>query len=137
MRLAHTATLLEPRDTPAPVTAVSWSPDARRLAVAMPTDNSIALFDENGTRKDRFATKPADPSTPAAYRINACLFSPDSSRLAIAQSDGAVFVYKLGLQWGDKKSICNKFLPLPPVTALAWPSQVPNAFLFGAQDGKV
>ena len=37
-------------------------------------------------------------------------FSPDSSRLAIAQSDNIVFVYKLGLEWGDKKSICNKFL---------------------------
>jgi intraflagellar transport protein 172 len=36
-------------------------------------------------------------------------FSPDSQKLAIAQSDNIVFVYKLGSDWGEKKSICNKF----------------------------
>lgn len=36
-------------------------------------------------------------------------FSPDSMRLAIAQSDNIVFVYKLGTDWGERKSICNKF----------------------------
>lgn len=64
-------------------------------------------------------------------------FSPDSSRLAIAQSDSIVFVYKLGLDWGDKKSICNKFPASAPVTALEWPAAHPNEVLFGCADGKV
>lgn len=40
-------------------------------------------------------------------------FSPDEegfgTRLAVAQSDNVVFVYKLGKNHKDKKSICNKF----------------------------
>lgn len=64
-------------------------------------------------------------------------FSPDSTRLAIAQSDNIVFVYKLGLEWGDKKSICNKFPQSAPVTAVEWPVQHPNEVFFGSADGKV
>jgi len=41
--------------------------------------------------------------------VRAIAFSPDSQKLAIAQSDNIVFIYKLGSEWGDKKSICNKF----------------------------
>jgi intraflagellar transport protein 172 len=41
--------------------------------------------------------------------VRAIAFSPDSQKLAIAQSDNIVFIYKLGPEWGDKKSICNKF----------------------------
>jgi len=37
-------------------------------------------------------------------------FSPDSDKLAIAQSDNVVYVYKLGTEWKERKSICNKFL---------------------------
>lgn len=29
--------------------------------------------------------------------------------LAVAQTDDVVFVYRLGVTWGDKKTICNKF----------------------------
>jgi len=36
-------------------------------------------------------------------------FSPDSGKLAVAQSDNIVFVYKLGVDWHDKK-----VLPGPP-----------------------
>ena len=64
-------------------------------------------------------------------------FSPDSTRIAIAQSDNAVFVYKLGLEWGDKKSICNKFLQSSPITCLVWPLARPNEFVYGLAEGKV
>jgi intraflagellar transport protein 172 len=64
-------------------------------------------------------------------------FSPDSSRLAIAQSDNIVFVYKLGLKWGEKKSICNKFPQTASVTCLCWPSTHQNELFFGLADGKV
>ena len=64
-------------------------------------------------------------------------FSPDSTKLAIAQSDGAVFVYKLGLEWGEKKSICNKFIQTVDITCLTWPKEQHNAIVFGLADGKV
>ena len=55
-----------------------------------------------------FSTKPAEKGS-KNYTVVAMAFSPDSTKLAIAQSDNIVFIYKLGLEWGDKKSICNKF----------------------------
>ena len=74
---------------------------------------------------------------PKNYVVRAMAFSPDSTKLAIAQSDNAVFVYKLGLEWGDKKSICNKFLQASPITALIWPVSRPNEFVYGLAEGKV
>lgn len=64
-------------------------------------------------------------------------FSPDSTRLAIAQSDNSVFVYKLGTEWGDKKSISNKFIQSSPITCLVWPLSRPNEFVYGLAEGKV
>lgn len=56
----------------------------------------------------------------------------------MAQSDGAVFVYKLGNEWGEKKSICNKFLiSNTEVTCLVWPKDQANNIIFGTMDGKV
>jgi intraflagellar transport protein 172 len=41
--------------------------------------------------------------------VRALEFSPDSLKLAVAQSDNIVFVYKLGAKFQDRKSIVNKF----------------------------
>ena len=48
-----------------------------------------------------------------------------------------MFVYKLGLEWGDKKSICNKFTQSSPVVALTWPAGHKNEVVFGMASGKV
>lgn len=64
-------------------------------------------------------------------------FSPDSTKLAVAQTDGIVYVYKLGLKWGEKKSICNKFPVTSAVTCLVWPNNRQNELVFGMADGKV
>jgi intraflagellar transport protein 172 len=64
-------------------------------------------------------------------------FSPDSTKLAIAQSDNIVFIYKLGLDWGEKKTICNKFHQSSPITCLVWPVNQPNEIVYGLAEGKV
>ena len=61
-------------------------------------------------------------------------FSPQSDKLAIAQTDNMVFVYKIGSDWGDKKSICNKFQHSSPITSLVWPSTRPNDIVYGLAD---
>jgi len=96
------------------------------------------LFDETGEKKDKFSTKPADANGPKNYMVTGMAFSPDSTRLAVAQSDNIVFIYKLGLEWGEKKSICNKFLQSNAgVTCLTWPMEQPNELVFGLTDGTV
>lgn len=64
-----------------------------RLA-AVSTDKVVYLFDENGEKRDKFKTKPAEPNSPNTYVVRAMAFSPDSAKLAIAQSDNIVFVYR-------------------------------------------
>jgi intraflagellar transport protein 172 len=44
---------------------------------------------------------------------------------------------RLGVDWADKKSICNKFLQSTAVTCLVWPKDRPNEVVFGCADGQV
>lgn len=44
---------------------------------------------------------------------------------------------RLGEQWSDKKSICNKLPQNSPVTCMAWPKDRLNELVFGVADGKV
>lgn len=85
------------------------------------SDRTIVLYDDNGEKRDKFATKPADQNNgKESYVIRSIAFSPDSTRLAVAQSDNIVYVYKLGGTWNDKKVICNKFPQTASLTAMVW-----------------
>lgn len=55
----------------------------------------MVLFDESGEKRDKFSTKPAESKGPKTYQVRGLAWSPDSTKLAIAQSDCIVFVYKL------------------------------------------
>lgn len=68
-------------------------PCSAKLA-AVTTDRVVYLFDENGEKRDKFKTKPADANAQQSYVVRAMAFSPDSTKLAIAQSDNIVFVYR-------------------------------------------
>lgn len=102
------------------ICGLTWSPNQQKLAVAN-ADRTIILFDEHGDKRDKFAAKPGDPNTPkTGYIIRSICFSPDSTKLAVAQSDNIVFVYKLGVGWNEKKVICNKFPVTSPAIAITW-----------------
>ena len=90
------------------------------------TDRIVSIFDSSGARVDKFSTKPNDKG-PKNYVVRSLKFSPDpeSPKLAVAQSDNIVFVYKWAGDkdegvWGGKKSICNKFPGSSSVTSLVW-----------------
>lgn len=59
MHLKFIESLTQPSPGISKVTAVCWAPNGKRLAVCT-TDRVVILFDENGVRKDKFSTKPAD-----------------------------------------------------------------------------
>ena len=104
---------------------------------AVSADKVVHVFDESGERKDKFKTKAADPSSSQNYVVRSMAFSPDSTKLALAQSDNIVFVYRLGLEWGEKKSICNKFQQSASITAMVWPNGRDQELIFATADGKV
>ena len=117
------------------ISAICWSPNSKRMAVAT-ADRVVHLFDENGVKQDKFSTRPADKDN-KSYIVRAMAFSPDNQKLAIAQSDNIVFVYKLGIEWGEKKSICNKFAQNSSVTCMCWPIEHHNELIVGLAEGKI
>lgn len=70
-----------------------------------------------------------------SYLVKAIAFSPDSTKIAVGQTDNIVYVYKIGEDWGDKKVICNKFSQSSAVTCMVWPLEGP--IVVGLADGKV
>ncbi|KAL2082479.1 hypothetical protein ACEWY4_022297 [Coilia grayii] len=135
MQLKHLKTLLTPQDGAAKVTCMAWAPNNSRFAVCT-VDRVVLLYDEQGERRDKFSTKPADAKYgKKSYTVKAMAFSPDSTKIAIAQTDDIIYVYKIGEDWGDKKVISNKFLQTSAVTCLIWPAD--HAIVFGLAEGKV
>lgn len=122
-------------DAMSKIYSITWSSNLMRLAVAF-SDRSIWLFDENGEKREKFSTKAGSKSN-KSYVVRDTAFSPDSTKLAVAQSDNIVFIYKLGNTWGEKKSICNKFAQNSPVTCLVWPKDRHSDIYFGLAEGKV
>ncbi|MEQ2313666.1 hypothetical protein AMECASPLE_004402, partial [Ameca splendens] len=135
MQLKHIKTLLTPQDGAAKVTCMAWAPNNSRFAVCT-VDRVVLLYDEHGERRDKFSTKPLDPKYgKQSYVVNDMVFSPDSTKIAIGQSDNIIYVYRIGEDWGDKKAICNKFVQTSAVTRLLWPAE--SAIVYGLVDGKV
>nr|CAD7263275.1 unnamed protein product [Timema shepardi] len=135
MQLKFLKTVLPAEDGAAKICAIAWAPNNVKLAVCT-SDRVISLFDDSGEKKDKFSTKPVDPKYgKRSYIVKGLAFSPDSSKLAVGQSDNIIFVYKIGEEWGEKKVICNKFVQRSAVTCLVWLSEGP--IVFGQADGKV
>ena len=91
MRLTHLKSIHAPVPAIAKVGAVCWSSDGRRLAFVT-ADRVVHLCDERGERRDKFLTKHADPAQPYEYAVKGIAWSPDASRLAVAQSDGIFLI---------------------------------------------
>uniref|UniRef100_A0A4W5KBN0 Intraflagellar transport protein 172 homolog n=1 Tax=Hucho hucho TaxID=62062 RepID=A0A4W5KBN0_9TELE len=135
MQLKHLKTLLTPQEGAAKVTCMTWAPNNGKFAVCT-VDRVVLLYDEQGEKRDKFSTKPADSKYgKKSYVVKAMAFSPDSTKIAIAQTDNIIYVYKIGEEWGEKKVICNKFVQTSALTCLLWPAE--HAIVFGLAEGKV
>ncbi|KAF5402480.1 Intraflagellar transport protein [Paragonimus heterotremus] len=136
MRLKYLKTIVTPQMTEARIQCIAWSPNNKKLAVCT-HDNVIALYDEYGERRERFAAKAVDTKSGGKrnFLVKSMVFSHDSIKLAIAQSDNIIFVYRLGEDWDEKKVICNKFPQQSAAVYLLWPPGQP--IICGLADGKV
>ncbi|KAM8953335.1 intraflagellar transport protein 172 homolog [Pelodytes ibericus] len=135
MQLKHMKTLLTPQEGAAKVTCMAWSQNNAKFAVCT-VDRVVLLYDEHGERRDKFSTKPIESKFgKKSYMVRSMAFSPDSTKIAIGQTDSIIYVYKIGDDWGDKKVICNKFIQTSAVTCLQWLAE--NAIVFGLAEGKV
>lgn len=131
--------------TPARVEYMAWSRDAGRLAVCHSAVNQISLWDGTTVeRKDRFHLKPFDKSSASSsasggrksFAVKGLAFCPsDANRLAVAQTDTVIYVYKLGARLTDKKSIQAKYAVGATVTAMLWIEN--GGIVYGTLEGKV
>ncbi|ORC89482.1 intraflagellar transport protein 172 [Trypanosoma theileri] len=138
MQVKHYKTLMASQQGFARTQAICWSPNNKRVAVA-DSSRMVNLYDEFGERRDKFPTKAADGKNGRSYVISGMVFSPDSSKIAVGQSDGMVAIYRIGIEWGEKKAICSKFPQTTAVTCVCWPntSQGVELVVFGTLEGKV
>ncbi|XP_078598147.1 intraflagellar transport protein 172 homolog [Branchiostoma floridae x Branchiostoma japonicum] len=135
MQLKHMKNLLPPTEGASKVMCLTWSPNNAKLAVCT-VDRVVLLYDEQGEKRDKFSTKPADSKFgKRSYMVKAMAFSPDSAKIAVGQTDNIIYVYKIGEEWGEKKVICNKFIQTSAVTCLIWPPD--QNIIFGLADGKI
>lgn len=72
------------------ISSICWSEIGNRMAVAT-ADRVINMFDHDGEKKDKFPTKPAERGQ-KSYVVRGLAFSPDNTKIAVAQSDSIVFV---------------------------------------------
>ena len=139
MNFKHVKNLQESIDGMKKIFGISWSPNLQRIAVAHVDDRRmvrISLYDETCKKREMFSTKAANKNS-KSYIVKEIAFSPDSTKLAVCQTDCIIFIYNLGINWGDKKVICNKFEQNFPVTAMIWPNKKTSELFFGVADGKV
>lgn len=69
MQLKHLESLTPANPGIVKVTAICWAPNAKKLAICT-TDRMVMMFDENGVRKDKFSTKPAEKVISICSKIN-------------------------------------------------------------------
>ena len=124
----------EPVAGEAQISTVCFAPNGQKFAICI--DRVVQLYDDLGELRDRFATKPIDSKYGRqSYVVTGMNFSPDSTQLAVAQSDNIVFVYKIDSDWNEKKAIVAKFVQSAHVTSLIW---LPDGqIVFGLADGKI
>lgn len=136
MHIKHHKNLLTSQELSKKVVAIAWAPSRQKFAIAK-ADLTIYLYDNFGEKRDKFKTKPCTSSSKDPYTIKDLAFSPDSTKLAIAQSDNIIFIYKIGLDWEKKKTICNKFMLTHPPQCIYWSSRSTEDIYIGTKDGRI
>lgn len=111
------------------ICGIDWSQNNMKLAIAS-GDKNIYLFDEEGNYKESFSTNSSN------YEIKQILFNPSSDKLAVSQSDDIVYIYYMGLNWGEPKNIINKY-EIIENNCIIWSKTNPKEIIFGSSNGKI
>eukprot|EP00924_Labyrinthula_sp_SR-Ha-C_P016582 snap_masked-scaffold_6-processed-gene-8.30-mRNA-1 protein AED:0.46 eAED:0.46 QI:0/-1/0/1/-1/1/1/0/1777 len=130
--LSKNKTLIQALDHVFPVRVIAFSKSGNKFAIVT-ADRIVHLYDEKNEKRSKFSTKPRNKGDLNSYCVKDACFSPDDTKLAVAQTDNIIFVYKLGNGWDEKITISNKFKLESPATCLTWP----NELFFGSIEGKL
>ena len=104
MEVIFIKNIIQPLNKLQKICGIDWSQNNMKLAIAC-EDKNIYLFNEEGNVKENFST---DLSKSVNYEIKQILFNSSGDNLAVSQSDDIIYIYHLGLNWGEPKTIINK-----------------------------
>ena len=133
MNIEFSKNLIQPKNQISKICGIAWSPNNMKLAVAC-ADRRIYLFDEQGNNRDEFLTKAYSSEN---YEIIQILYNPESTKLAVAQSDNLIVIYRLGLNWGEEKKICNKFELEKKPNCMVWSKNNSKEIICGLSNGHI
>lgn len=138
MKIKHDKTLIVP-EKPTSLSRIeqcAWSQNGDRLAVCLSNSNQVTLYSGgNLDKKEKFALKPVDKAfSKTSFTVKGLAFSPDSTKIAVGQTDSVIYIFKVGLEVGEKKVISGKYSISSSCTCLFWHEK---GIVFGSLDGKV
>ena len=135
MNISFSVNLIKPmkHQQQSKIYGIAWSSNNKIIAIAC-ENRKVYLFDEKGNYKETFSTKKFSSDK---YKIVQILFDPESIRLAVAQTDKIIFIYTLGLIWGDEKKITNKFEQVISPTCMIWSKMNIKEIYFGLSNGEI
>jgi intraflagellar transport protein 172 len=133
MKVEFSKKLIQPQNQFTKICGIAWSPNNKRLAIAC-EDKNIYLLDEQGNHKENFSTKISDSKT---YEIIQIIFNPESTKLAIAQSDNSIIIYDLELNLSNKNLIYNKLELKAKPKCIVWSKINTKDIIIGLSDGEI
>ncbi|XP_075260447.1 intraflagellar transport protein 172 homolog isoform X2 [Convolutriloba macropyga] len=131
------------------VQAAAWSHDGKLFAFVNAAKR-LYIYDAEdlSTHKEVFSLKAKEKNAlfgVQSFTVKGIAFHPSGTKIAIAQSDDVVFMYRFQSSpgvWDGKKSICNKFLFESTPTCIYWPrielgQEFDKCFFVGNLQGEV
>jgi WD40 repeat protein len=108
VKLQHRGEVIPSSGRLSRVQSLAWSTNGRKLAVVL-FPNTLHLYDEAGAKRDKIPPRPRETGGAKTFVVNAVAFSQDSCLLAVAQSDGILFVYKVRCYTSAFFFICSQY----------------------------
>ncbi|XP_063720339.1 intraflagellar transport protein 172 homolog isoform X2 [Symsagittifera roscoffensis] len=131
------------------IQAAAWSHDGKLFAFVNAAKRLFIYDAEDlSSHKEVFTLKAREKNTlfgNQSFVVKGIAFHPSGTKIAIAQSDDVVFMYKFQSApgvWDGKKSISNKFLFESTPTCIYWPrlelgQEFDKCFFVGNLQGEV
>jgi intraflagellar transport protein 172 len=122
------------------ISAIAYAPTDNKVAIANVQEKILHVLDASLTKQDKIPTKSiagSDSKILDDYYVTDMKFNGDGTKLAVAQSDGGVFVYKIGQEFKEKKSIVNKFIDSSKIVQILYVDEYTLIFVTAAGDLKM
>ena len=133
MDIKFSKRLIQPVKHLSKIFGITWSPNNKIIAVAC-SDRKIYLFDEQGNSKQNISTM---SSNSGIYEIMQIQFNPESTKLAIIQSNKIILIHNINPNKDESKLKDNIVRQSEKPNCMIWSKVNPGALIFGGDEGNI